>query len=61
MRLSRFRLRTLLILVALTGIGVWGCMMWRRSVNYRRLADLYDRLEILAKPAIEACRVNVWK
>lgn len=43
MRLPRVRLRTLLILVALVGIGVGGLVLWRRSVEFRRRADEAER------------------
>ena len=39
MRLPRFRLRTLLVLVALAGIGAGGYALWRRSAEYSRRAD----------------------
>jgi len=45
MRLPRFRVCTLLILVLLVGVGVWGCMMWQRSAEYRCMADTYAQME----------------
>ena len=34
MRLPRFRIRTLLILVALAGIGMWACLTWWPRYRY---------------------------
>jgi hypothetical protein len=39
MRPSRFKVRTLLILVMLAGVGVGGYVLRRRSAEYRRLAE----------------------
>jgi hypothetical protein len=39
MRLPRFKVRTLLILVILAGSGVGGYVLWGRSVEYRRRAE----------------------
>ncbi len=41
MRWPRFRVRTLLVLVVLAGVSIGGCVLWQRSVEYRRRADGY--------------------
>jgi hypothetical protein len=42
MRPPRFRIGTLLVLVALTGVGVAGYEFRGRSAGYRKRADLYE-------------------
>jgi hypothetical protein len=45
MRLPRFRVRALLILVALAGISAGGIVLWGRSVEYVRRAESADSHE----------------
>lgn len=45
MKLPRFRVRTLLNLVALAGVGVWGYAMRRRSEKYYTKARLHEGYE----------------
>src|SRR4051794_29234234 len=45
MRPPRFRLRTLLILVAVAAVGLWAERMWRRSASMRQKAALWAKIE----------------
>ena len=45
MRLPRFRVRTLLVLVAAVGVLIWGAMMGWRSCGYYRRASVYATQE----------------
>jgi hypothetical protein len=43
MRFLRLRLRSLLILVALAGLCSYGVVLWRRSMEYSRSAEIYEK------------------
>ncbi len=45
MGLPRFRIRALLILVTLTGVGTGAYVLWRRSSALHRLEGVYRSLE----------------
>lgn len=45
MRLPRFRVRTLLVLVAVVAVLIWGSMMGVRSFDYYRRANFYGSQE----------------
>src|SRR4051794_37034586 len=52
MKLPRFRLRTLLILVLLAGVVVWGfTRWWPRYRECRSSADYYSRMEAIHRQA----------
>ena len=53
MRLPRFRLRTLMILVMLAGVGVGGLVFWRRAAEYRRFAEQWGPLERLSEESLQ--------
>jgi hypothetical protein len=58
MRLPRFRIRTLMIAVALVALLVWGAMMGIRSYVYYRLASYYETQERLSRYIFERDREN---
>jgi hypothetical protein len=45
MRLLRLRVRTLMLLVSVVALLIWGAMMGRRSYGYYRLANEYRTYE----------------
>ena len=44
----RFTVRRLMVAVAVVGIAFYGLVLWRRSAEYRRLADEAERSEMKA-------------
>lgn len=56
MRMPRFRLRTLLILVVLAGVGVGGYVLWGRSVEYAQKAEQYRIMGGVAHSPVAAQR-----
>lgn len=58
MHLPRFRVRTLMLVVALVALLIWGAMMGTRSYVYYRLASYYGQQERLwRKMAIRDRRI----
>jgi hypothetical protein len=56
MRLLRFRVRDLLIVILLTGVAAWGCVMWGRSTQFGHRADHYRMLEEQADQVLDDLR-----
>ena len=53
MRPPRFRIRTLMIAVAVVGLSTGAIMLYQKSLRCQRLATLYRRIEALCKADAE--------
>lgn len=49
MRFPRFRIRTLMIAVAVVGLGMGAVMLYQKSLRCQRLAKHYRRIEAILK------------
>jgi len=58
MRLPRFRVRTLMVLVGVVALLIWGTMMGVRSFNYYWLARTYAAYERGWRESAESDRGN---
>jgi hypothetical protein len=59
MRLPRFKLQTLVILVTLATLAVGGAEYWRRAARYRALAAREATMESADRAAAKAIRADL--